>query len=235
MTSIKKVNVLITMAGDGKRFAEAGYQKPKPFIQVKNQKMIQMVLNNIVPKDFNKVILITRTQHNSKEELKGSEYNLDIIELDKPTEGSLQTILCAEKLIENNSLMLANCDQKIIFDVNDFISKCENLDGGLIVFKSASKNHSYVKVDENNIVTEIIEKEVISDIAVSGVYFIKNASKFIEASKSVINNNIRQKGEFYVSSALKIMIEKGLKLGIYYAESIMLGTPEELQKNIDLI
>ena len=31
------------------------------------------------------------------------------------------------------------------------------------------------------------------------------------------------------------MIKNGLKLGIYNAESIMLGTPEELTKNIELI
>lgn len=230
-----KVNVLIPMAGDGKRFLEAGYEKPKPFIQVNDKKMVEIVLDNIVPKNVNRIILITRKHHNSKEELKDSSYDLNLIELEKPTEGSLQTILCAEQYITNSSLILANCDQKINFDVNDFISKCCHLDGGIIIFKSNSKNHSYVSIDENNIVTNIIEKEVISDLAVSGVYYIKNASDFIEASKLVIQNNIRQKGEFYVSSALKLMIEKGLKLGIYYADSIMLGTPEELKKNINLI
>lgn len=233
MTNI--VNVLIPMAGDGKRFLEAGFEKPKPFIQVNNRKMVEIVLDNIVPENVNKIILITRKHHNSKEELKTSNYNLSLIELDKPTEGSLQTILCAEHEIENSSLILANCDQKINFDVNDFILKCSHLDGGVIIFKSNSKNHSYVKVDEDNVITSIIEKEVISDLAVSGVYYIKNASDFIEASKLVIQNNIRQKGEFYVSSALKIMIEKGLKLKAYHADSIMLGTPEELKKNIDLI
>ena len=191
--------------------------------------MVEIVLDNIVPENVNKIILITRKHHNSKEELKASNYNLSLIELDKPT------ILCAEHEIENSSLILANCDQKINFDVNDFILKCSHLDGGVIIFKSNSKNHSYVKVDEDNVITSIIEKEVISDLAVSGVYYIKNASDFIEASKLVIQNNIRQKGEFYVSSALKIMIEKGLKLKAYHADSIMLGTPEELKKNIDLI
>jgi dTDP-glucose pyrophosphorylase len=232
---MNKINVLIPMAGDGKRFADAGYAKPKPFIQVKNKKMIEIVVDNITPRDVNKIILVTRSHHNCKEELKNSYYNFNIIELDKPTDGSLQTILCAEEFIKNDKLILANCDQKIIFDVNDFIRKCENLDGGLITFKSNNKHHSYVTVDENNLITSIIEKEVISNIAVAGVYYFKKGEDFVEASKKVIQNNIRQKGEFYVSSALSLMINQGLKLGIYNAESIMLGTPEELTKNIELI
>jgi len=233
--TMNKINVLIPMAGDGKRFSDAGYIKPKPFIQVKNKKMIEMVVDNITPQNVNDIILVTRKHHNCRDELKNTSYNFNIIELDKPTEGSLQTILCAEKFIRNNRLILANCDQKIIFNVNDFINKCENLDGCLITFKSNNKHHSYVTVDENNLITSIVEKEVISNIAVSGVYYFKNATNLIDASKNVIENNIRQKGEFYVSSALSLMIKNGLKLGIYNAESIMLGTPEELTKNIELI
>jgi len=231
---MNKVNVLIPMAGDGKRFKEVGYIKPKPYIQLKDRTMVEMVIDNISPINVNKIILITRTHHKCKEELSCSLHKLDIIELDNPTEGSLQTILYAEELIKNSELILANCDQKIIFDVNNFISECKDMDGGLITFNSTNPHHSYVSIT-NNLITNIVEKEVISDIAVAGVYYFKNASDFINASKKVIKDNIRQKGEFYVSSALKLMIEDGFKLGIYNAHSIMLGTPEELKNNINLI
>lgn len=232
-----RLNVLIPMAGDGKRFELAGYVKPKPFIEVKGKKMIEIVMENITPSDVNKIILITRKHHNCKEELISTEKLnlLELIELDSPTEGSLQTILHAEEYIKDCELILANCDQKIIFDVNEFVDKCRNFDGGLITFNSANPHHSYVCVDSSDIITTIIEKEVISNIAVAGVYYFKNASDFIKASKKIIDSNIRQKGEFYVSSALKLMIEDGIKLKAYDAQSIMLGTPEELKNNIDLI
>ena len=231
----KKLKVLIPMAGNGKRFEKEGFDKPKPFIQVGDKKMIEMVMDNITPSEASEVILITRTHHKCKEELNLTSRNLNIIELDTPTEGTLQTILKAEEFIQDCELILANCDQKIIFDVDSFISQCEQLDGGLITFTSTNPHHSYVQVNKDELVTNIIEKEVISNVAVAGVYYFKNASTFIEASKEVIKSNIRQKGEFYVSSALKLMIDKGLKLSIYNAPSLMLGTPEELKTNMHLI
>jgi len=232
---MKKINVLIPMAGEGQRFKEAGFDKPKPFIQIKNKKMVEMVIDNITPSNIDEVILITRTHHNCKEELNISPFKLNIIELETPTEGSLQTILHAESFIKNNELILANCDQKIIFDVNDFILKCNKFDGGLITFTSNNPHHSYVQINNEKLVTNIIEKEVISNIAVAGVYYFKDSSTFIEASKEIIKFNIRQKGEFYVSSALKLMINNGYKFYAYNAPSIMLGTPEELKNNIHLI
>ena len=200
----KKKKVLIPMAGLGSRFQKAGYTKPKPFIDVNGEKMINLVLNDVISKDCDEAILVSLTENNAKSE-----------------------VLAAEDYIKNCSLILSNCDQKINFDVDDFLNSCDEVDGGLITFTSQNTHHSYVQT-EDNIITNIIEKEVISNQAVAGVYYIKDANEFIKAAKSVIKFNKKEKGEFYVSSALQLLIYKGLKLISYNAESIMLGTPEEL-------
>ena len=228
----KKKKVLIPMAGLGSRFQKAGYTKPKPFIDVNGEKMINLVLNDVISKDCDEAILVSLIENNAKSELQDLNINnksttIKIIDLDKLTEGSLQTILAAEDYIKNCSLILSNCDQKINFDVDDFLNSCDEVDGGLITFTSQNTHHSYVQT-EDNIITNIIEKEVISNQAVAGVYYIKDANEFIKAAKSVIKFNKKEKGEFYVSSALQLLIYKGLKLISYNAESIMLGTPEEL-------
>jgi NDP-sugar pyrophosphorylase family protein len=226
----KKNKVLIPMAGLGSRFKKAGYSKAKPFIDINGDKLIDIVLDNITPADCEEVILVSLERDNAKSEnlkLKNKNAKLKIIEIDKPTDGTLRTILAAENEIKDCSLILANCDQKINFNVDDFIEYCDDYDGGLITFTSQNPHHSYIET-RREIITNIIEKEVISDQAVSGVYYIKDANKFIEAAKIVTESNKKQKGEFYVSSALKLLINQGLKLLSYEAESIMLGTPEEL-------
>jgi UDP-N-acetylglucosamine diphosphorylase / glucose-1-phosphate thymidylyltransferase / UDP-N-acetylgalactosamine diphosphorylase / glucosamine-1-phosphate N-acetyltransferase / galactosamine-1-phosphate N-acetyltransferase len=233
----KNTKVLIPMAGLGNRFKKAGYEKPKPFIDVNGQKMINIVLNDIISKDCEEAILVSLAKNNAESEindlnLKNKNAKISVINLEKLTEGALQTILAAEDEIKDCSLILSNCDQKVNFDVDNFINECDKFDGGLVTFYSQNPHHSYVQTSDG-IITNIIEKEVISDQAVTGVYYIKNSNEFIEAAKSVIKFNKKEKGEFYVSSAIQLLIYKGLKLISYDAESIMLGTPEELNQYLN--
>jgi len=56
------INIVIPMAGLGSRFATAGYQKPKPFIDVLGRPMIERVMENINLTD-SRFILIGRKEH----------------------------------------------------------------------------------------------------------------------------------------------------------------------------
>ena len=87
----------------------------------------------------------------------------------------------------------------------------------------------YWNIKAAAVINAAAEKEVISNNAVAGVYYFKKCEDFISAAEEAIINNIKTKNEFYVSSAIKIMIERGNKFGCYDAKSIMLGTPDELE------
>ena len=225
--------VVVPMAGLGDRFKRAGYVKPKPFIDVNGKKMINIVLDDIVPPNCGEVILISLKESNCGEEIKdiklqNKNAHINVIELESLTAGSLQTILAAENRITGKGLILSNCDQKVDIDIDKFIEACNSYDGGLVTFESQNPHHSYIEVNDG-VITNIIEKEVISTKAVTGIYYIKDGTEFINAAKSVIKFNKKEKGEFYVSSALQLLIYKGLKLVAYDAKSYMLGTPEELE------
>jgi UDP-N-acetylglucosamine diphosphorylase / glucose-1-phosphate thymidylyltransferase / UDP-N-acetylgalactosamine diphosphorylase / glucosamine-1-phosphate N-acetyltransferase / galactosamine-1-phosphate N-acetyltransferase len=56
------VTVIIPMAGNGSRFAQAGYTDPKPFIPVAGKRMIEWVLDNLSLPNVN-FILIARQDH----------------------------------------------------------------------------------------------------------------------------------------------------------------------------
>jgi NDP-sugar pyrophosphorylase family protein len=228
METLSPLNILIPMAGDGARFQERGYREPKPLISVDGEYMVDIVLNNITPKIPTKTILVTKSEHKIKDRLKNTNYIF--IELIEKTAGTLETILKAKDTLDLTApLLLANCDQLIKFDVNDFIKLRPEEDGSLITFTSCNPHHSYVKINTLNYIETIVEKEVISNNAVAGVYYFKKCNDFISAAEEAIKNNIKTKNEFYVSSAIKIMIERGSKFGCYDAKSIMLGTPDELE------
>ena len=213
------ITVVIPAAGEGSRFRQAGYTDPKLLIPVLGIPMVYRVLANVTP-----VLRPSHTVVVHRGDLEGW------VALDRPTGGALETILRAEGQIDpDDGLLLANCDQLITLDPDRFVAAAEQHDGAVVVFPSSNPHHSYVEADADGIITRIVEKEVISRHAVSGVYYFTRASEFIAAAKRAIAGDQRVKGEFYVSTAIGLMLEAGAKLIPYPADTAILGTPDELQ------
>lgn len=222
------MKVIIPAAGNGSRFTEAGYKEPKPLIDVLGRPMIEQVARNITPTDNEtklpwEAIVIERKEHN----IEPGDYIDTVVDLTHETGGAVDTILQAARYVPGDQpIVIGNCDQLVDFDPDDFVHT--DLDGRVVVFPSSKPHHSYVKT-EGDIITEIAEKEVISNQAVTGVYYFKSSKDFFRACQAVIDQNLLTKGEFYVSSAIAYMIGEGKHIGVYEAPSTMLGTPEELQ------
>lgn len=180
-----KLNVLIPMAGAGSRFEQAGYTFPKPLIDIRNKPMIQVVVENLNI-DANYIYLVQK-KHREK-------YNLDtllnlitpgckIVEVDGITEGAACTALLAKEFIDSdNPLFFANSDQFVEWDSNEFMYKMQetNSDGGIVTFKAIHPKWSFAKVNKEGIVTEVAEKNPISDNATVGYYFWKHGSDFVK-------------------------------------------------------
>jgi len=229
-----KLNILIPMAGAGSRFEKAGYTFPKPIIEVNKKPMIQVVVENLnIDANY---IFIVQKDHREK-------YNLDtllnvlapgckIVEVEGLTEGAACTALMAKEFINNDApLFFANSDQFVEWDSNEFMYKMNETqcDGGIVTFKATHPKWSFAKVDENGFVTEVAEKNPISDIATVGFYYWKHGSDFVKYAEQMITENIRVNNEFYVCPVFNKAIEGGLKIRTYNAEEMWgIGTPEDL-------
>ena len=96
------INIVIPMAGQGSRFAKAGYEKPKPFIDVDGKPMIVRVLENLAYPDA-RYILIARKEHMEKEAELVKQIEEEFNAIDK------LTVLYARKYINNDEpLLIAN-------------------------------------------------------------------------------------------------------------------------------
>ena len=233
------INIVIPMAGQGSRFAKAGYEKPKPFIDVDGKPMIVRVLENLAYPDA-RYILIARKEHIEKEkELVcqiENDFNATFISIDKLTEGTACTVLYARKYINNDEpLLIANSDQIVDINIFDFINDCKNrnLDGSILTFVDEYKDPkwSFAKLDENNLVTEVKEKIVISEFATVGIYLYSRGRDFVDASIDMIINNDRVNDEFYTCPTYNYAIKDGSKIGIYnieFSQMHGIGTPEDL-------
>ena len=230
----KKLNVLIPMAGAGSRFEQAGYTFPKPLIDVNGEPMIKVVSENLnIDANF---IYIVQKKHREK-------YNLDtllnlispnctVVEVDGVTEGAACTTLLVKKLINNEQpLIMANSDQFIEWDSNEFMYKMNETeaDGGIVTFTSTHPKWSFAKIDDDGFVTEVAEKNPISDIATVGVYFWKHGSDYVKYAEQMITKNIRVNNEFYVCPVFNEAINDDKKIRVFNIPKMWgIGTPEDL-------
>ena len=155
----------------------------------------------------------------------------EIVTVDHITEGAACTVLLAEKYIDNeDALMIANSDQYVDTDINNYLAAMKDYDGLIMTMPADDPKWSFIRYDENGFVTLVREKEVISDQATVGIYNYKHGSDFVKYAHQMIDKNIRVNNEFYVAPVYNEMIEAGMKL-VYCDVGVKmygLGVPEDL-------
>lgn len=230
-----KLNVLIPMAGAGTRFAQAGYTFPKPLIDVNGKPMIQVVVENIgLDANF---IFVVQKEHRERFKLDNMlpliAPNCKIVEVDGITEGAACTALLAKEFIDNDApLFFANSDQYVEWEPVQFMYDMQETqaDGGIVTFKATHPKWSFAKIDENGLVTEVAEKNPISDNATVGYYYWKHGSDFVKYAEQMIEKDIRVNDEFYVCPVFNQAIEDCKEIRVHEASTMWgLGTPEDLE------
>ena len=239
---MQKINIVIPMAGQGSRFAKAGYSKPKPFIDVLGKPMIAHVLENLsIPNA--RFILLARSEHYEKEpeiiKWIKEHYPAEFVLIDKLTEGAACTVLHAHRLINNTTpLLIANSDQLVDMNINDYLedSQKRNLDGSVLCFEATETKWSYAKLNTQGLITEIREKQVISPHATVGIYYFEQGRYFVENALDMFVRNDRVNNEFYVAPVYNYGIKQGKRFGIYSIDKAQMhgiGTPEDLNIYLD--
>ena len=230
----KKLNVIIPMAGAGSRFANAGYTFPKPLIDVRGEPMIKVVVDSLnIDANY---IYIVQEEHYSKYNLESVlnliTPNCKIVRVNGFNGGAACHLLTAQPYIDNPApLLIANSDQYVDWESNEFMYSMQNVDGGILTFENCHPKWSYAKVDDEGYVTEVAEKKPISPHATVGIYYWKHGSDFVSAANAMIAANDKTNGEFYTCPAFNYAIKAGKKIKIFdIPKECMwgLGDPEQL-------
>lgn len=231
------MKILIPMAGEGSRFAKEGYQFPKPLIDVSGKPMIQRVVENL---DFDaEYIFLVRKEHMEKYEgLLGTltqitDSRCRIVPVEQLTEGAACTALLAKEYINNDEdLLIANSDQIIEYEKENFnlLKNLANIDAVVFTFNAVHPKWSFVKTNSRGFITEVAEKNPISNIATCGIYWYRKGSDYIKYAESMISKNIRVNNEFYIAPIYNELIADGKRLIPFYVHKMHgIGTPEDLK------
>ena len=229
-------NIIIPLAGDGMRFKDKGIITPKPLIKFLNKTLIENSIDSLKIKNANYYFIVKNYEEkkfNIKLNKILKKYKpKKIIRLNKTLKGPVHTLLQVKKINRNLPLIVANCDQYLKWDVNDFIKFItnKNPDGCVITYESKNKKNSFVKLKQN-IAIKFVEKKAISNHALIGIHYWKYTHDFFKSAKEYVKKLSKNK-EAYVSETYNYLVKKKqikifkLKKNQFY----LLGNPIDLIK-----
>jgi len=231
------INVLIPSAGLGTRF---NTNVPKPLLDVNGKPMLVRVLENFYQSSNIKFIVCILEEHEKKFNIietigEYTDIPINFVMIDKLQDGPAKTCYLAKDSMNLDiPLIVTNCDQ-IIFDldVSKMVSYAvkNKADGVLGTFYSNSPKNSYVRLNDDGVITQVKEKEVISNYATNGVHFWTRGSYFFESCDQMFVKNDRVNNEFYVAPSYNYMINDGQKvLQYFFNEHFPIGIPSDLEK-----
>jgi len=210
------MKIIVPMAGRGSRLRPHTLTVPKPLIPIAGKPIVQRLVEDItrvcgqkvdeiafVIGDFGAVVEAELLEIAKSLNAKGAIYHQD------EALGTAHAILCAKKALKG-PVVIAFADT--LFRA-DFTLDAEK-DGIIWVQKVKDpKAYGVVKMNENDVITDFIEKpqEFVSDLAIIGIYFFKDGLKLGDELQYLIDNNIKEKGEFQLTNALENMKQKGAK------------------------
>lgn len=211
------MQIIIPMAGKGKRMRPHTLTTAKPLIPVAGKPIVQRLVEDItkvcgqkveeiafvIAPDFGKDVEENLVKVAESQGAKGSIY------YQTEALGTAHAILCAKDSIKGKTVV-AFADT--LFKA-DFVMNTEE-EGVIWVQKIEDPSQfGVVKLDSKGVITDFVEKpsEFVSDLAIIGIYYFKNGQYLKSELQHLLDNNIREKGEYQLTNALENMKQKGTR------------------------
>jgi len=210
------MKLIIPMAGMGKRMRPHTLTVPKPLIHVAGKPIVQRLVEDIAAVVDEKIdeiaFVVGRFGGEVEENLLSIADSLGakgkICYQDLPL-GTAHAILCAHETL-TGKVIVAFADTLFKADF-----KFDQENDGIIWVQKIEDPRAFgvVKVNADNVITDFIEKpqNFVSNLAIIGIYFFKDGDNLKKELNYLIDNNIKEKGEFQLTNALENMKGKGIK------------------------
>ncbi|WCL53075.1 glycosyltransferase family 2 protein [Gimibacter soli] len=209
------MQIIITMAGFGSRFRDAGYDLPKYRIPVHGVPLFDwslVSLSRFYPQ-VSRTVFIVRRADEAGDWILARAKALGVpdpvlVELDAPTKGQADSALLAGPHLKADLPIL-------IYNIDTFTEPAA-LDparvrgqGWIPCFPAAGESWSFVKADADGKALEVREKTRISDHATIGLYHFASFRLFEAAVVGTYGGGATEKGETYVAPVYNWLIEQG--------------------------
>lgn len=239
------MQVVIPMAGSGKRFLDNGFRTIKPLISIDGKPMIEHVVS-MFPRS-SRFIFICNNEHLKKTSLKKMLQKIapkrEIIGIVPHKLGPIESVLQAKVFIDDNEpTIISYCDYFLLWNYKDFVQKMSlaKADASIVCYTGFHPHllgtdvYAGVRAKGNKVL-EVQEKHSFTENKTSswhsaGMYYFQNGKlvkyyfEKTKGSKQVIN------GEKYVSMVYNDMINDKRKVILYPIQFFcQWGTPKDVR------
>jgi glucose-1-phosphate thymidylyltransferase len=211
------MNIIIPMAGLGKRLRPHTLSVPKPLLPIAGKPIVHRLVEDIAKVCPEKIDTIGFIVHPGfgkevEESLKGIATEVGAVgKIYYQTEalGISHALLFAKELFKGK-VIVAFADTLFKADF-----KLDTTKDGIIWVQRVDDPSQFgvVRVNDKNEIIDFVEKpsSFVSDLAIIGIYFFKDGEAVAREMQYLIDNNIKEKGEFQFTSALQALNKKGAK------------------------
>lgn len=233
------MNIIITMAGLGSRFRNAGFDMPKYMIVVRGKTLFEWSMDSLVGynKSVSRYVFVVQRRDDASAFIRSHMHkygisDIVIVEIDGLTDGQATTCL--------EAIPFCNSDAPIlIYNIDTYVEPgaltADDIkgDGFIPCFHAAGSHWSFARLNDKGQVVEVREKDRISDNCSLGAYYFGAAELFAKVYDEYFVKEGNQGAERFIAPMYNWMIRNGYEVGISIvpAEKVhVLGTPEEVQK-----
>lgn len=233
------------MSGMSSRFSAAGYTVPKYLVEIDSKKVIEHIVN-LYPED-SKFVFIINDKHKEETDvvrvLDKLANKKTIVTIHRHKKGPVFSVSEFDDLIDDDEQVIVNyCDFSMYWDYRHFKGFVDSTecDGCVVCYTGfhphmlGGDNYAFCKMDENNKIVEIREKQPFTDdkmseFASTGTYYFKKGSYIKKYFKQLMDEDININDEYYVSLVYNLLIRDGLDNRVYEIPYMLQwGTPFDL-------
>lgn len=211
------MKIIIPMAGRGTRLRPHTLTVPKPLIPIAGKPIVHRLVEDIVKVCGQKVTDIAFIIGADF----GDEVEKQLLQIAESVGAKGAITYQTEKLGTAHALLCAkdHLEGNVVVAFADTLFKADfTLDNNAeaIIWTQQVEDPSafgVVKLDENGYITDFVEKPktFVSDLAIIGIYYFKDGAFLRDEMQYLIDNDIKDRGEYQITDALENMKTKGLK------------------------
>jgi glucose-1-phosphate thymidylyltransferase len=215
------MKAIIPVAGAGTKLRPHTYTQPKALIPLAGKTILSINVDQLHEAGINEFVFIVgylgeKIQDYIKE--KYPQLTCHFI-YQNERKGTGHAVDLARQIIGDDEVFIVLGDTICEYNLEEMLSSEWSMLGVKKV--DDPRNFGVAEVDEEGFITRVVEKPFIpkSNMALVGLYKIKDSILLFECLSKIISNNIKSHDEFNLTDALECMITGGSKFKSYKVDN----------------